>query len=106
MEGHARLIDLKGHRRRTAGHQKILVARGSAVDTMSLPSGAIATAASLKFPRPRGIPMIVRHSNRPKSTCAIAIQKPANRNHTRLPMAEATPAVGFLATVLPNGHST
>ena len=48
--------------------------------------------------------MTVKHSNRPKNTCAIAIQTPANTNQMRLPIAEATPAVGFLATVLPNGH--
>lgn len=40
-------------------------ARGSSVGTISLPRGAMATAANLKFPSPSGMPMMVRQSRRP-----------------------------------------
>lgn len=43
-------------------------ARGSLVETISLPSGAMATAASLKFPRPSGIPTMVRQRIKPRNT--------------------------------------
>ncbi len=49
-------------------HQNEIVpseARGSLVRTMSLPSGAMATAANLKLATPSGIPMMVRHSRKP-----------------------------------------
>ena len=42
-------------------------ARGSLAGTISFPSGAMATAASLKFPRPSGMPMMVRQSTTPRS---------------------------------------
>jgi len=59
--------------------------RGSLVETISLPSGAMATAASLKFPSPSGIPTMVKQRISPGNTCAIAIHAPARRNQSTLP---------------------
>ena len=81
-------------------------ARRSLVETISLPSGAMATAASLKFPSPSGIPTIVKQSTNPRTTCAIEIQTPASRNQSTFPTMDAAPAPGRRITVLPNGHKT
>ena len=81
-------------------------ARGSLVETISLPSGAMATAASLKFPSPSGIPTMVKQRISPGNTCAIAIHAPARRNQSTLPTMDAAPAPGRRITVLLNGHKT
>ncbi len=81
-------------------------ARGSLVGTMSFPSGAMATAASLKFPSPSGIPMMVRQRSSPDNRWAIAIHSPMSTNQMTFPIVDAAPAVGRRTTVLPNGQRT
>jgi hypothetical protein len=49
----------------------------------------MATAASLKFPSPSGIPTMVRQRSNPRNTCAIAIHAPASRNQSTFPTVDA-----------------
>ena len=67
-------------------------ALGSSVGTISFPSGAMATAASLKLPRPSGMPMIVKHGATSSSRWAIAIQIPTSMNQMAFPIVDAAPA--------------
>ena len=70
-------------------------ARGSLVGTISLPIGAMATAASLKLPIPSGMPTMVRQSNAPSIRWASAIQRPTRMNQRAFPIVEAAPASGL-----------
>ncbi len=64
-------------------------------DTISLPRGARATAASLKFPRPSGIPMMVRQRRMPSTTCAMAIQSPDQHEPDHVGDRRRRPGVGL-----------
>lgn len=66
----------------------------SFVGTISLPRGAMATAAKLKVPIPRGIPMMIRQRRAPASRCARAIHNPTSWNQMMFAESDAAPAVG------------
>ena len=59
---------------------------------------------SLKFARPSGIPMIVRHISTPVTTCPMASHQPARMNQMTFPISEPAPASGRLISVRPNGQ--
>src|SRR5205807_2961856 len=74
-------------------------------ETISRPNGSSETGMSLKFARPSGIAITVRHSRTPVMRCPIANHQPHKRNQTTLASADAAPASLRLTTVFPNGHS-
>jgi len=74
-------------------------------ETISRPKGSSDTGISLKFARPRGMPMTVRQRRMPVRRWPSASHQPHSRSQRMFPSAEATPASARLTTIRPNGHS-
>src|SRR3954470_11038027 len=62
------------------------------MSTISRPNGVRETGISLKFAKPRGMSMIVRHMSTPVMTCPRASHHPASTNQMMLPISEPAPA--------------
>src|SRR5262249_15353372 len=77
----------------------------SSTETISRPNGRRPTVISLKFARPRGIPMTVMHKITPVKMCTSVSHQPAITNQMTFPIADPAPLLGLGTTTRPNGHS-
>ena len=59
-------------------------------DTISRPNGRRPTGISLKFPSPRGMPMIVRHRTTPAIAWTNASHQPQKMNQRTLPTSDGS----------------
>ena len=73
--------------------------------TMVLPNGVNAIPANLKCWRPKGMPMMVQHSNKPKNRCVRQMGMPANSHRIFMMVLKQPGCPGRRSTLLPNGHS-
>ena len=74
--------------------------------TISFPKGVNASPASLKCWIPKGMPIMVMHSNNPNPKCERQIQMPPkNIQRIFINILRQPPESGQLLTSFPNGHN-